>query len=99
MSDKHVRIEYRIRDDVDLGAVTAAIAGYVDGIRAHDAGHRYVSYRAADDARAFVHIGAIDVDRLADLQAQPFFGAFSAYLRERCAVGPHVTFLAPVAST
>jgi hypothetical protein len=96
---KIARIEYTIREDIALDEVEAAIATFVAGIRAHDAGHDYTSYRNAGAPRQFVHIGRMRSDRLADLQAQPFFGEFSSFLRDRCERGPEVTWLAEVAST
>lgn len=95
---KIVRIDYTIRDDVDLGGVKAAIAEFVAGIRGHDPDHRYTSYQLSATPRRFMHVGSIAADRLPDLQAQPFFGAFTAFLRERCAHGPEVTWLDEVAS-
>jgi hypothetical protein len=96
---KIARIEYTLRDGVDIDEVKAAIATFVAGIRQHDAGHRYTSYQHADAPRQFIHIGAFDPDRLPDLQAQPFFGQFAGFLRDRCERGPDVTWLAEVAST
>lgn len=96
---KIVRIQYTIREGVDLDEVKARIATFVAGIAQHDPGHRYTSHQVTASPREFVHIGAMAADRTADLQAQPFFGAFSGYLREHCEKGPDVTWLEEVAST
>jgi hypothetical protein len=93
-----VLVDYVVRPDVELPDVTAAIARFVAGIGAHDPGHRYTSYQLAKEPRRFVHVGEIDAVRLPDLQAQPFFTSFSAFLRERCEQGPRVTWLQTVAS-
>lgn len=95
----HVRIEYTLRDDVDVDAVKAEIRAFVRAIGDHDPTARYTSFQDARADRHFVHIGQFDPDRVAELQRQPFFGAFTGFLRERCATGPAVTPLAPVAST
>lgn len=95
---KLVRIQYTIREGVDLSTVKAEISRFVAGIAAHSAEHRYTSYQSVEAPRQFVHLGAFG-DQLEDLQAQPFFGAFAAFLRERCESGPAVTPLEVVAST
>ncbi|HWM89015.1 MAG TPA: hypothetical protein VNO33_24355 [Kofleriaceae bacterium] len=96
---KIVRIEYAVRPDVDLDELTGAIGEFVAGIHAHDPGHRYTSYQLREDSRRFVHIGEFDAETLPGLQAEAFFGRFTAFLRERCAAGPEVTALTRVAST
>src|SRR5258705_6458840 len=95
---KTVRIDYTLRDDVDLAEVTARIAEFVAALGAHPATRHYASYQHATAPRQFTHVGAFG-DGLADLQAQPFFGAWTAFLRERCEHGPVVTQLVAVAST
>ncbi len=96
---KIVRIDYTVRDDVDLDQVKAAIAKFIAGIRAHDASHQYTSFVHVASPRQFTHLGIIAADRLADLQAQPFFGDFAGFLRAHCVRGPEVTWLDQVAST
>ena len=96
---KHVCIEYTIKPDVDLDEFKAAIVKFVDGIRAHHPEHRYTSFQLAADPCRFIHVGEMVEDVLPDLQRQPFFLHFTGYLRERCATGPGVTWLSPVAST
>jgi hypothetical protein len=98
MPTRTVRIDYTIRDGVELDTVKARIGEFVAGIRGHDAAHRYTSYQHVAAPRQFTHVGTFD-DRVTDLQAQPFFGAFTAFLREHCEHGPVVTQLAEVAST
>lgn len=95
---KNVRVDYTVRDDIALDEVTAAIREFVAGIAAHDPDHRYVSYQHATNPRSFTHVGSIAASRLADLQAQPFFGAFGAFLRARTERGPEVIWLEEVAT-
>ncbi|HEX4418064.1 MAG TPA: hypothetical protein VH165_09205 [Kofleriaceae bacterium] len=96
---RHVRIEYRVRDDINLDQLAASIGEFVAGMRAHDQATDYTSYRDAKDPRHFVHVGHFRPDAAASLQTQPFFQSFTAKLRESCASGPDVTNLTPVAST
>jgi quinol monooxygenase YgiN len=96
---RHVRIEYRVREDVDLDRLAASIGAFVAGMRAHDGSHDYTSYRDAKDPRHIVHVGHFAPAAAATLQTQPFFQAFTAHLKEACASGPDVTQLVPVAST
>ena len=98
MAIRNVRIDYTIREGVDLEAVKREIRAFVAGIQAHDPAHRYTSYQHADAPRRFTHVGAL-TERVADLQAQPFFGAFTAFIKERAEEGPVVTALGEVAST
>lgn len=93
-----VRIDYTLRDDVDVAEVTAGIAKFVAGLAAHPATRHYTSYQHAAAPRQFTHVGSFG-DGLTDLQAQPFFGEFTGFLRARCEHGPVVTQLAEVAST
>lgn len=96
---RHVRIEYRLRDDVDLDAFKQRVAEFVAGLRAHRADSVYTSYQATDDPRRFVHVGDFAADAVPSLQAEPFFRRFSAGMRELCAAGPEVIQLVAVAST
>jgi quinol monooxygenase YgiN len=96
---RHVRIEYRVREDVDLDWLAGSIGEFVAALRAHDGSHDYTSYRDAKDPRHFVHVGHFTPTAVTALQVQPFFRAFTAKLREACAAGPDVTQLVPVAST
>jgi len=96
---KSIRIEYRIRPDVDLDEVKRGITEFVAGIRAQHPGHRYTSFQHASDPRRFVHVGELVEDAIPALQAEPFFRTFVAFLRERCASGPDSTSLVRVATT
>ena len=98
MTTRFVRIEYVIRDDVNLDEVEKAIAEFVAGIRAHHPEHRYTSYRHAKEPRHFIQIGELVESAAASLQTEPFFPRFTAFLRERCATGPEVTALTRVAT-
>jgi quinol monooxygenase YgiN len=100
MTDRqNVRIEYRIRPEVEIAQVEQAIGQFVTGIREHDADHTYTSYRDTKDARHFVHVGSFARAATANLQAQPFFKAFTEALRGWTVAPPDVTMLEPVAST
>lgn len=96
---RNVRIEYRVRDDVDLDELHGKIGEFVAGLRAHDERTSYTSYQDLEDPRHFVHIGEFEEDKLPALQESPFFKAFTATLRERCVTPPAVTRTKPVAST
>ncbi len=100
MTDRqNVRIEYRIRPDVELAHVEAAIGTFVAGIRDHSADHSYTSYRDTKDPRHFVHVGSFARAASAELQAQPFFKTFTEALRGWTVTPPEVTMLDAVAST
>jgi quinol monooxygenase YgiN len=99
MARRNVRIEYRLRDDVDLDAYARRLGEFVAGIRRHDPGHAYTAYQHGNDPRAFVHLGAFDESRLPALQGEAFFTAYTQALRPLCERGPEVTTLHPIAST
>jgi|ERR1041385_6400852 hypothetical protein len=96
---KCVRIDYIVKPDVNLDELKGAIAEFVAGIGSHNPRHRYTSFQHPCDRFRFIHIGEMVEEVLPDLQEQHFFQHFSAYLRERCSVGPEVTRLDRVAST
>ena len=96
---KYVLIEYTLRDDVDLARVKGAIAEFVAGIKAHHVSHEYTSFQHPQTPRRFTHVGAFEDGRTAELQAQPWFGRFTAFLRTCCASGPDVSMLEKVATT
>src|SRR5262245_14766077 len=98
MALRSVRIDYRLRPDADIDRVRAEIQSFIAAVKGHDATHRYSSFQHLADARRFTHFGTFG-GRLGDLQAQPFFGAFVGFLRERCEEGPTVTELTLVSST
>ena len=96
---KIVRIDYTLRDDASIDALKAAIATFVAGIRAHHPSHEYTSFQSTASPRRFTHLGKFEPSRLPDLQAQPFFGQFSAFLKAQCASGPDATWLEEIATT
>ncbi len=97
---KNVMIQYTLANDADLDEVKAGIHRFVRGLRETSARIRYTSYEKNEPDRSFVHIGFFpDEDTVKEAQARPFFGEFSAFLKPRCAEGPGVTWLTPVAST
>jgi len=96
---QHVRIEYRVRPEVDLDEVKRDIAVFVAGIHAHRATSRYTSFQDLKDPRHFVHVGMFDVDAVPSLTQQEFFVTFSKSLRERTVTPPEATQLSVVATT
>jgi hypothetical protein len=96
---KYIRIDYIVRPDVDLDELKAAISEIVEGIRCHNPQHRYTSFQHPADPLRFIHIGEIAENVVPSLQEESFMQHFTAYLRERCCVGPEVTRLDRVAST
>jgi hypothetical protein len=97
---KNVMIQYTLHDDADLDAVKAAITGFVGGLHETSDRIHYTSYEKTEPARSFVHIGYFpDEATVKEAQSRPFFGEFSAFLKQRCAEGPGVTWLSTVAST
>jgi hypothetical protein len=96
---RYVRIDYTLKTDVDLEDAKAAITRFVEGIMNHHPDHRYTSFQHSSDVRRFTHFGELVSDAVPDLQIRPFFREFSAYLRERCSLGPEATSLHAVAST
>lgn len=96
---KQLRIEYTLRSTADLALVKQRIAQFVQGLQEHRATKHYTSFQHASSPLRFIHVGAFDEAHLPDLQAQPWFGAFSAFLREQAEVGPEVAQLVEVAST
>jgi quinol monooxygenase YgiN len=94
-----ITIEYTVRADVSLDEVKAHISAFVAGIHRQHAGHRYTSCQRPAEPRRFVHFAEIVESEAAALQAEPFFGEFTAYLRAHCEAPPLVTTLAKVAST
>lgn len=96
---KQIRIEYTLKSTADLALVKQRITQFVSGLREHRATRLYTSFQHAQSPLRFTHVGAFDEAHLADLQAQPWFGAFTAFLRENTDVGPEVAQLVEVAST
>ncbi len=96
---QHVRVDYRLRPDVDLDQQKRDIAAFIAGIHAHRVTSRYTSFQDVKDPRHFVHVGTFDADAVASLTQQEFFVAFTKLLRERCVTPPDATVLSVVAST
>lgn len=96
---RNIRIDYRVRDDVDLEELHGKIAAFVKGLREHDERTLYTSYEDAEDSRHFVHIGEFEEDKLPSLQDAEFFKEFTAILRARTVNPPQVTRTKKVAST
>ena len=97
---KNVMIRYTLNDEASIDDVRAAARVSIDGLKEHSGAILYTSYQVSDTQRSFVHIGMFpDEETLKDAQAKPFFGEFAAVLRGKCAEGPAVTWLSPVAST
>jgi hypothetical protein len=95
---KCVRIEYRLRPEVSVDEAKAAIADFVSAIAVHHPDHRYTSFQSIDNPQEFLHVGELVEDTIADLQSQPFFQKFSAYLRSHCDNPPKAKFFKRVAS-
>lgn len=96
---QHVRVEYRLRPEVDLDQQKRDIAAFVAGIHAHRATSRYTSFQDVKDPRHFVHVGMFDADAVPSLTQQEFFMTFTKLLRERCVTPPDATQLSVVATT
>jgi hypothetical protein len=96
---RNVRIDYRVRDDVDLEELHGQIAAFVKGLQERDERTLYTSYADTEDTRHFVHIGEFEEDELPSLQEAAFFQEFTAILRARTVTPPQVTRTRKVAST
>lgn len=96
---QHVRVEYRLRPEVDLDQQKRDIEAFVAGIHAHRATSRYTSFQDMKDPRHFVHVGHFDVDAVSSLTQQEFFVTFTKLLRERSVTPPEATQLSVVATT
>jgi quinol monooxygenase YgiN len=97
---KHMRLEYRIRPDVDVEAVyLPLVTGFVASMRAHHASHDYTAYRDAKDPHHFVHVGHFDASVVPDMQAQAWFTTFTGRLRELTVAPPDVVMLGQIAAT
>lgn len=97
---KRVMIRYTLKAGTDLEAFEAEIQGFVAKMHAFEASFHYTSFALGERGKDYAHVGIFpDVDRLAELQAQDFFGAFAAFLNSVAQEGPSVTPLSQVAST
>lgn len=96
---KQIRIEYTLKPNADLALVKQRITAFVAGLKEHRATVHYTSFQHAGSPLRFTHVGAFHDEHVADMQAQSFFGSFTAFLREQAEVGPEVAQLVEVAST
>ena len=96
---QHVRVEYRLRPEVDLDQQKRDIEAFVAGIHTHRATSHYTSFQDVKDPRHFVHVGMFDADAVPSLTQQEFFTTFTKLLRERCVTPPEATQLSVVATT
>jgi hypothetical protein len=99
MDRRHVRIEYRLREDTDLPAYLALVTEFVANIKALRATNDYTAYRDPKDARHFVHVGHFDVDVVPVLQQHAWFKEFTSRQRELVVAPPDALLLDEVAST
>ncbi|MEO8844056.1 MAG: hypothetical protein ABI591_11445 [Kofleriaceae bacterium] len=93
---KHMRLEYRLRDDVDVEAYLPLVAEFVTNLRNDHRTTDYTAYRDAKDPRHFVHVGHFDEDVATAFQTQAWFKGFTAKVRERTDSPPDVVMLSPV---
>lgn len=96
---KSIRIDYTIRPEVDLDELKHAIGEFVAGIGAQHPENLYTSFQYVKDPRRFTHVAELVEESVPAIQEAPFFHRFTTYLRERCAAGPEVAWIDPVAST
>lgn len=97
---KRVMIRYTLKDGIDLKNFESQVGGFVSQMHAFEASFHYTSYALGAPAKDYAHVGIFpDSDRLAEMQAQDFFGDFAAYLKSVAETGPSVTVLSQVAST
>jgi quinol monooxygenase YgiN len=96
---KHMRLEYRLRPDVDVEAYLPEVKKFVANMRDHDATHDYTTYRDVKDPHHFVHVGHFDPEAVERMQTQDWFKGFTAHLRTLVVAPPDVTMLAQVATT
>jgi quinol monooxygenase YgiN len=96
---QHMRLEYRLRDDVDPETYLPLLGEFVSNMKAHDPSHDYTTYRDTKDPRHFVHVGHFAPDVIPGMQAQAWFKQFTAHMRTLTAAPPDVAMLSQVAST
>jgi quinol monooxygenase YgiN len=96
---KHLRLEYRLRPDVDVEAYLPEVKKFVANMRDHDASHDYTTYRDVKDPHHFVHIGHFDPEAVESMQTQDWFKGFTAHLRTLVIAPPDATMLSQVATT
>ncbi|HEY4241242.1 MAG TPA: hypothetical protein VGM88_15575 [Kofleriaceae bacterium] len=93
MPDKTMRLEYHLRDDVDVSAYLPHLAAFAGALRAEPACRSYQPFQAEADPRHFLHLGVFSGE-LAFTSA-PWFTAFTARLRGLTVAPPSVLWLAP----
>ena len=96
---KHMRLEYRLRPDVDVDAYLPEVMKFVANMRDHDPSHDYTTYRDVKDPKHFVHVGHFDAEVAERMQTQGWFKAFTTHLRTLTINPPDVTMLAQLTAT
>jgi len=96
---QHLRLEYRLRDDVDPETYLPLVTEFVRNMKAHDASHDYTTYRDTKDPRHFVHVGHFSPDVVPAMQAQAWFKTFTTHMRTLTVAPPDATMLSQVATT
>jgi len=96
---KHMRLEYRLRPDVDVEAYLPEVKKFVAAMRDHDPSHDYTTYRDVKDPQHFVHVGHFTSDVAERMQTQDWFKTFTTHLRTLTVNPPDVTMLAQIAAT
>jgi quinol monooxygenase YgiN len=94
---KHVRIEYHLKDTVDLETYIPLVSAFVANLRKDNATTDYTCYRDLKDPRHFVHVGHFEEAVSAKFQTQPWFKEFTAKLRDLTVNPPDVVMLSQVA--
>ncbi|HEX7700031.1 MAG TPA: hypothetical protein VF403_04905 [Kofleriaceae bacterium] len=93
---KHMRLEYRLRDDVDIDGYLPLLTEFVTNLRKDDTTTDYTAYRDAKNPQHFVHVGHFNEDVAAAFQNQVWFKTFTTRLRELTVSPPDVVMLSPV---
>jgi len=94
---KHMRLEYRLKDTVDIETYIPLVSAFVANLRKDDASTDYTCYRDLKDPRHFVHIGHFDAAVSTQFQTQAWFVEFTTKLRELVVNPPDVVMLSQVA--
>lgn len=98
-TQKHMRLEYRLRDEIDPATYEPQLEQFVANMRSHARSHDYAAYRDPKDSRHFVHVGHFLPDDVKAMQKEPWFDAYTTKLRTLTVRPPDVTMLELVAST
>jgi quinol monooxygenase YgiN len=94
---KHMRLEYRLKDSVDIETYIPLVSAFVANLRKDDASTDYTCYRDLKDPRHFVHVGHFDDAVSTKFQTQAWFQEFTTKLRELTVHPPDVVMLSQVA--